>query len=95
MPVPYDELASPKEDRDQTNMNLTLSNLTSRHQKLTLDSIAGHLVLPQSCPDLEPAKGPVAPSLETPLRQALWATSLARPSACPLCTSLHPYVVVS
>ena len=31
MPVPYDVLASPKEDRDQTNMNLTLSKLPSRH----------------------------------------------------------------
>ena len=31
MPVPVDVLASPKEDRDQTNMNLTLSKLPSRH----------------------------------------------------------------
>ena len=56
MPVPNDKLASPKEDRDQTNMNLTLSNLTSRHQKLTMDSIAGHLVLPKAAPISSPRK---------------------------------------
>ena len=50
MPVPYDELASPKEDRDPTNMNLTLSNLTSRRETSTVDPIAGHPVLPKAAP---------------------------------------------